>query len=375
MEKGPGTRIHTRRRGARARPGSLAASPGLKRPMTVRRRMAFSAIVTLTALLALAGAREKAARDAEREAGLNVVPDPLELRYEMIPRGNLNSWGYREREIPPEKPAGTLRVAVLGDSVTLGSSVPMDRIYSRVAEARLHEGGRRDVQVLNFSAIGYDTQAIAALMAHRAARWAPDLVVYGYYVNDTVPTRLLSVGGNPVWVGHEFRPFTVLAPGIDAALHQRSALFRQYEGAIGARWVEANERTQEPSWDIFRDQLRELRAAVADAGATLVTLAIPPHVLVWRDPEACRAAAGGAPGFCKKQGGDLLSAQALMREEGVEVLDGLEAYRTGPEQDLHVLPDDHHHPNAEGHRRLGEALASWILAHPERLAPRAEARP
>lgn len=54
-------------------------------------------------------------------------------------------------------------------------------------------------------------------------------------------------------------------------------------------------------------------------------------------------------------------ALTIATAHGGVVYDGGAAYREGPVTDLHLEPNDPHHPNIEGHRRLGVYLAH-ILA-------------
>jgi hypothetical protein len=46
-----------------------------------------------------------------------------------------NSQGFHDREHNKEKPVGTLRIAVLGDSMTEAAQVPLDQTFCSVLEA------------------------------------------------------------------------------------------------------------------------------------------------------------------------------------------------------------------------------------------------
>ena len=71
---------------------------------------------------------------------------------------------------------------------------------------------------------------------------------------------------------------------------------------------------------------------------------------------ACNAAAGQGPGFCEENLKLMETALAILQKYQVDAYDGGAAYRSGPVVDLHDVAGDPHHPNAEGHRRLGEYL-------------------
>lgn len=129
-----------------------------------------------------------------------------------------NSHGFRDREWTRSREAGTVRVMVLGDSMTFGVGVTADEAYPRLLDARLNETGGR-VETLNLGVPGWTTARQAAFFAAEGLSHAPSIVVIGFFINDFTfppPSRTLS-GYTPVagWPS---------APNI--ALLKRSALFR-----------------------------------------------------------------------------------------------------------------------------------------------------
>jgi hypothetical protein len=56
---------------------------------------------------------------------------------------HINSHGLRERELPYEKPAGVLRILMLGDSYVAGFEVKEEERFSRVVEDLLTRRGDR----------------------------------------------------------------------------------------------------------------------------------------------------------------------------------------------------------------------------------------
>ena len=100
----------------------------------------------IAAWILLLGAAELTLRALDvRMAGSSYTSDPLTgvgLRpgakswstNEGVAWSEINSRGYRDLERPLAKPAGTLRVAVLGDSITEARQVSQDRIFTRLME-------------------------------------------------------------------------------------------------------------------------------------------------------------------------------------------------------------------------------------------------
>ncbi len=116
--------------------------------------------------------------------------DP-DLIYEHVPgaRGDgftLNERGWRGPVVRPKQP-GVVRIACIGDSVTFGYGVDdpdtFPRHLERQLNARCAEEGRR-FEVYNFGVTGYNATQVAAALRTYALNCDPDLVIYGYCLND-----------------------------------------------------------------------------------------------------------------------------------------------------------------------------------------------
>lgn len=97
-----------------------------------------------------------------------------------------NSLGFRDtREYSLAKPPGTFRIVVLGDSVTFGHGALNETSYPFLLEQRLHEW-RPDVkwEVWNLGIPGYNTAQELAYLNEIGERYAPDLVIVGFFPND-----------------------------------------------------------------------------------------------------------------------------------------------------------------------------------------------
>lgn len=97
-----------------------------------------------------------------------------------------NSLGFRDdREYALDKPPGTFRIIVLGDSVTFGHGALYETTYPYLVEQRL-KAWRPDVnwQVWNLGVPGYNTSNELQYLKQIGGRYQPDLVVVGFYPND-----------------------------------------------------------------------------------------------------------------------------------------------------------------------------------------------
>ncbi len=95
----------------------------------------------------------------------------------------LNSEGFRDREFRHEKPKGTLRMACLGDSMTVGVEMPVEKVYVKALESRLKERGLR-TEAMNMAVGGYNTAQEWLVWLHKAEKYEPDLVTVQFTLND-----------------------------------------------------------------------------------------------------------------------------------------------------------------------------------------------
>ncbi|HET6930103.1 MAG TPA: hypothetical protein VFI45_07260 [Candidatus Acidoferrum sp.] len=96
----------------------------------------------------------------------------------------INSHGFRDLERSYEKPPGTYRIAVLGNSWTEALQVPLEKTYPAVLQEKLNESScfsGRKVEVLNFGVAGYSTAQEFLLLQQKVWDYHPDLVLLAFY--------------------------------------------------------------------------------------------------------------------------------------------------------------------------------------------------
>ena len=84
----------------------------------------------------------------------------------------INSLGLRGRETTYQKPDGTFRIVVVGDSRTFGWGVPIDQHFTT-----LLEGYFRKVEVINLGVSGYGIDQELLRLRQEGFRFEPDLVL------------------------------------------------------------------------------------------------------------------------------------------------------------------------------------------------------
>jgi hypothetical protein len=91
-----------------------------------------------------------------------------------------NSRGLRgPREYAYEKPEGTTRIVVIGDSFTFGHEVGDEETYSHVLEELLP-----GVEVLNLGVHGYGHGQMLLYLREEGVRYQPDVVLLGFLSDD-----------------------------------------------------------------------------------------------------------------------------------------------------------------------------------------------
>jgi hypothetical protein len=213
----------------------------------------------------------------------------------------INSLGFRDRrDYSLAKPANTLRIIVLGDSVTFGHGTLDDTTYPYLLEERLR-AWRPDVnwQVWNLGVPGYNTRQELTYLQEIGPLANPDVVIVGFFPND-------FTGDNGAT-----RPpsgFRRAAASVLRTIQRNVYSYEFYKRAIlTLRW-----RLLTSEADRLRiehltteQQLRERPGAVADAASQRLT-----DVEYLNDPAA---AAFSCPGSPTQIGGDSTAARLRTR--------------------------------------------------------------
>lgn len=96
-----------------------------------------------------------------------------------------NSQGMRGPEYAAEAAPGVFRIAVTGDSVTMGSGVDENDAYPKQLEALLNaRGGERRYEVINVGLAGINTRVAVQRLRVATKAYDPQLFVYGFTIND-----------------------------------------------------------------------------------------------------------------------------------------------------------------------------------------------
>ncbi len=96
-----------------------------------------------------------------------------------------NSKAFRGPERTEAKPAGVYRILIGGDSVAMGWGTLYDDTYAARLERTLPRAlTDRTYEVINVALSGLNTQWVLWRLERIGLRYDPDLIVYGYTLND-----------------------------------------------------------------------------------------------------------------------------------------------------------------------------------------------
>mgnify|MGYP003831262439 FL=1 len=102
------------------------------------------------------------------------------VRFESRNKVAINSHGMRNPEVPLKKPAGTRRIALLGDSFASNLPVPQAEVFTEVMDRLLPE----DWEILNFGVDGYTTLQEWMQFGETVAAFEPDAVMVLFYLRN-----------------------------------------------------------------------------------------------------------------------------------------------------------------------------------------------
>lgn len=243
-------------------------------------------------------------------------------------RGSINALGYRGAERPLARTEGLARIAVLGDSFTLGIGVRDEDTLPARLEAAL-----QGVEVLNFGVSASDTVEQVRYLQGYVARFRPDLVLIVFFLNDAERAATMDFLTRPrALVG--LREHSFLLNGVVGVLER--ALSRE---AMRGHYLDGY-ASDAPGWLRAREALREAREHCARGGARLA-LAVHP-ILVDLDAYPFAPIHATLLEFCAA--------------ERIPAVDLLPAFAGLDARELWVHENDQH-PN-----ELAHALSAGVLA-------------
>ncbi|MFI5457836.1 MAG: SGNH/GDSL hydrolase family protein [Isosphaerales bacterium] len=247
-----------------------------------------------------------------------------------------NAQGMRDRPYATDKPAGTFRIALVGDSIGAGWGVNVEQRFESILEQVWHDRAKEmsglTVEIINCAVPGHSPGQRWYHFGQIGWPMDPDLVIYE------------STDADVGWDERRLRYLLARGLGWDSPIYHRSLVKAGVE-PFGS--PDDYKRVLRPRhWDILAGVYQTMAADCRARGLPILWVLVP---RVGR----------------KNDGADQRALVKSARTAGFSrVVDVTDAYDDMDPSRLAIEPDDFH-PNALGHARLAERLDSALRELPE----------
>lgn len=316
---------------------------------------------------------------------------------------SVNTLGLRNREIESPKPAGTVRVLMLGDSFTEGGGLAEADTIPRRVETALR-ASCSGVEVINGGTASYSPILEYLLLQQIGAALGPDLIVLNLDMTDVhddlIRTRLAEIDaeGLPKRVANDRRRETalLLPPVLPAAIRpfeealsglslwqevRRSRLGRQVLGplnldepALQARDLigdlrydrlaitrDTPARDEARAWANTARYLGAIQRLAGHLAARFVVVIYPHgHQVAPYESPMSRPLIGLGPGLYASDR-PFRIVEAIGQREGFPVISLLDAFRRRADPARPLFRHDDIHHTVEGARVMAEGITASLL--------------
>lgn len=110
----------------------------------------------------------------------------------------ISAQGLRDRQHAVQKPAGTYRIAVLGDSYAEAMQVDVERAFWALLPKKLEAcgfAGGKQVETINFGVSGFGTGHELLTLRERVWPYAPDMVLLAFFPGNDVRNNSKAIEG------------------------------------------------------------------------------------------------------------------------------------------------------------------------------------
>lgn len=290
---------------------------------------------------------------------IRLVDDPV-LNWRFIPRSKVqdgkivvayNGAGFRDRDHTRQKPPGIKRVVVIGDSVTEGSGVEAEEIFS----SRLQRLLGPQYEVINLGMSGLNTPQEVHILEVEGLDYDPDVVIVNFVLNDC--DFFSEFHAARQFMQDKDAKIGLLGDiGIDPRIKRwlKSSAFVYFvksriEHLVGMITGKEEVNYYQNLWsqDHCYQRITEGFNKLTDLQ---VRNSFEVHVVIWPllvdyKPYAFAAIHGR------------LKHEAEARK--FRVLDLYEVFASTSYRKLQLTAEDNVHPNGEGHRLAAEKYATW----------------
>jgi lysophospholipase L1-like esterase len=282
----------------------------------------------------------------------------------------VNRKGLRGPEIPYERTGSKPRLLYLGDSVTVGYGLPAyAQAYPYQIEALLEQELALDIETINAGVNGYSSWQELAYLEREGLKYAPDLVILGFVLNDvTEPLGLERFGGTGVGNQLEHSYYSV-----DDWLSHHSALYWAagqlaariklgpdvQKGAVAREEIAVETLARDPAsarvregWSLVLHSLEKLVDLTASRGMPCA-IVIFPFTFQFADPVGLRAPQQEVLSLCEAKHVSCLDLLPLLSQ-----------HLARENQRPRTLFLDVDHLSVRGSQVVARLVTDWLRSEP-----------
>lgn len=301
---------------------------------------------------------------ASEDPRLVYEPNPssaVEMEYGVA---GFNAGSMRAADEPALEPGPDRRVAIVGDSLVWSEFLPVHEALPQRIDTSLGGGW----EVLNFGVSGYDTSDEAAWYERHVRRYAPEIVVVVFCMNDMMimsgPFERFASEADRARKDAQEALLADVAPvrreTIDDVVRRQEEgatfkLWARLQGILARREFDAHYddeylaiARQRDALTRFTNALGRLGASITRSGARAL-LVISPVLESWDDYH-----------WYALHG----RVRALAEDAGFTVLDPLDGWRESEDVEGMRVPGDNLHYDQSGNRLFADTLAAFIRSAP-----------
>jgi lysophospholipase L1-like esterase len=247
----------------------------------------------------------------------------------------VNAHGLRDREYGLQKPAGTLRIAVVGASEVMGWGVENHETFENLLEDWLNTHNTTDrysrYEVMNFAVSGYGAIEKLIVLEQRVLEFDPDVLFYMANKKEyqLVIDRIVEAVRGGVGLPYDFLETITAEEGIDRGTHE----------------VLAKGRLRPRAPEMLGLVYNRVAGLCRDRGIQPVWVYVP------------------QPGAEPPNRRDINKFFGHAEEAGFDIVDLSDAFAGASAGELRMAEWDSH-PNVAGHRALAECLKRKLQEHP-----------
>ncbi len=240
------------------------------------------------------------------------------------------------------KPADVFRIVFVGDSVTFGYYVDEKETFPKVVESLMQAErikGRR-VEIVNAGVSGLGSGNTLAHLKNRVLAWDPDLVVWGFYLNDVTQKE-----GDILFPVRDLGAWSFLNDFAIGRLVKRAVSLTSWGAKFEVDHKNLSNQKVDESWRSVVSDFSQAKSLLEEKNVKLVVVCLPCGLQIGRVFTVAE--------YQKK-------LEKICNGLSIPFLDVLPALKSEGSAKMLYFKGDFIHPNVKGHQIIGKALTDFI---------------